>query len=42
MTTITEAVVEKAILNWLAQLGWQTARGPGAEALSTIEHNAFA
>ena len=42
MTTITESVVEKAALNWLAQLGWQVARGPGAEALSIIEHNAFA
>ena len=42
VTTITEADVELAALNWLAQLGWQTARGPGAEALSIIEHNAFA
>ena len=42
MTTITEAEVEQAALEWLAGLGWQTARGPGAEALSIIEHNAFA
>ena len=42
MITITEAEVEQAALDWLAQLGWQTAREPGAEALSIIEHNAFA
>ena len=42
MTTITEADVEQAALDWLVGLGWQTARGPGAEALSIIEHNAFA
>ena len=28
MTTITEAVVEQAALNWLAGLGWQVAHGP--------------
>ena len=42
MTAITETVVEEATLEWLAGLGWQTARGPGAETLSIIEHNAFA
>ena len=29
MTTLTEAVVEQAALNWLAGLGWQVAHGPG-------------
>ena len=28
MTTITESVVEEAALEWLANLGWQTAHGP--------------
>ena len=42
MTIITEAEVEQAALNWLADLGRQTARGPGAEALSIIERNEFA
>ena len=28
MTTITEADVEQAALSWLANLGWQVARGP--------------
>ena len=28
MTTITEAVVESAALDWLAALGWQVAHGP--------------
>ena len=28
MTTITEADVEEAALNWLASLGWQVAHGP--------------
>lgn len=28
MTTITEAEVEQATLNWLAGLGWQVAYGP--------------
>ena len=28
MTTLTEAVVEEAALNWLAGLGWQVAHGP--------------
>ena len=28
MTTITEAEVEHAALDWLAALGWQVARGP--------------
>ena len=28
MTTITEADVEQAALDWLATLGWQLARGP--------------
>ena len=28
MTTLTEADVEKAALEWLAALGWQTAHGP--------------
>ena len=27
MTTITEAVVESAALDWLAALGWQVAHG---------------
>ena len=27
MTTITEADVEQAALDWLAALGWQTAHG---------------
>ena len=40
MTAITETVVEEATLEWLASLGWH--RCPGAEALSIIEHNAFA
>ncbi len=28
MTTLTEAAVEQAALDWLANLGWQTLRGP--------------
>ena len=28
MTTLTEADVEEAALEWLANLGWQTAHGP--------------
>ena len=28
MTTLTEADVEQAALDWLAALGWQTAHGP--------------
>ena len=28
MTTLTEADVEAAALEWLAALGWQTAHGP--------------
>ena len=28
MTTITEADVEQAALDWLSALGWQTAYGP--------------
>ena len=28
MTTITEADVEQAALDWLATLGWQVAYGP--------------
>ena len=28
MTTLTEADVEEAALEWLAALGWQTAHGP--------------
>ena len=28
MTTLTEADVEDAALEWLAALGWQTAHGP--------------
>ena len=28
MTTITEADVEQAALNWLSALGWQVAHGP--------------
>ena len=28
MTTLTEADVEDAALEWLAALGWQTAYGP--------------
>ena len=28
MTTFTEADIEAAALEWLAVLGWQTARGP--------------
>ena len=28
MTTITEAEVEQAALEWLAGLGWQVAHGP--------------
>ena len=28
MTTLTEADVEQAALNWLAALGWYVAHGP--------------
>ena len=28
MTTLTEAEVEQAALEWLSSLGWQTAHGP--------------
>lgn len=28
LTTITEADVEKAVLGWLEDLGWQIAHGP--------------
>ena len=28
MTTINESTVEAATLEWLAELGWQTAHGP--------------
>ena len=28
MTTLTEADVEQAALDWLSSLGWQTAHGP--------------
>ena len=28
MTTLTEGDVENAALEWLGDLGWQTARGP--------------
>ena len=28
MTTITEADVERAALDWLSSLGWQLAHGP--------------
>ena len=46
MTTLNEAVVEEAALDWLAGLGWQVAHGadiapdaPGAEQADGVGTN---
>ena len=43
MTTLTEAHVEQAALDWLSGLGWQVSHGsdiapdtPGADAQTTV------
>ena len=40
MTTLTEADVEDAALEWLAALGWQTAHGPDVGPGGTAEGRA--